>query len=480
MPSLADVHVTCDDLDAVVARLQSDERELQCRALVELRKLSRERGSAQAALAAGVLPRVVLLAAADDARVQENCASVINNVTSFSVDGGAAVLASNAVGAILPLLASPHFETVRLCAVRALRTICRTSRHCANALHAQGALPLLLRLDAFDHRSVPARAELQQAVLAAIVDLLAQGPSAHVERVFQFVHALTEHSNHHVVAEAVALITRQFFAFAHDAAVLRVRALLEHESESVRAEAAQTLFYFCRTHGVALLIKHDALRPAVQIIERAETLESALTGSVMRMLFAASSTDPPAFPGVAALVAAGFVPAVVRHSLAWTSPMRSVAPVLTNLLFQSDETATNEFVRSGIVVPLVQALLEVVVVDDVVHRAKAGISRVLITASPSVLREALDAPNSIISFDALASAIHVTTAGNRDALTLAVFRRRAATVCFALQELELPALVTLEILDAAVANAIPMHTKWEVIVAVKHFRERNERSRRKS
>jgi hypothetical protein len=52
-------------------------------------------------------------------------------------------------------------------------------------------------------------------------------------------------------------------------------------------------------------------------------------------------------------------------------------------------------------------------------------------------------------------------------------RERATEICIGLQDLELPAFVTLTILDEAVhENSIRMWAKWELITAVKHFRDR--------
>jgi hypothetical protein len=51
-------------------------------------------------------------------------------------------------------------------------------------------------------------------------------------------------------------------------------------------------------------------------------------------------------------------------------------------------------------------------------------------------------------------------------------RERATEICIALQDLELPALVTLEIIDEAVhENSIRMWAKWELIAAVKHAKD---------
>jgi hypothetical protein len=55
-----------------------------------------------------------------------------------------------------------------------------------------------------------------------------------------------------------------------------------------------------------------------------------------------------------------------------------------------------------------------------------------------------------------------------------VIRDRAATICIAMQDLELPALITLELLDAAFPNDIPMHKNWQLVTAIKHFHQRSQ------
>ncbi len=59
--------------------------------------------------------------------------------------------------------------------------------------------------------------------------------------------------------------------------------------------------------------------------------------------------------------------------------------------------------------------------------------------------------------------------------TLSMIRDEAATIAIGLQELELPALVTLEIIDAAFDNSIAMHLKWKLVTSVKHWHEQNKR-----
>ncbi len=51
-------------------------------------------------------------------------------------------------------------------------------------------------------------------------------------------------------------------------------------------------------------------------------------------------------------------------------------------------------------------------------------------------------------------------------------RERLAEICIALQDLELPAWVTVQILDAARPwSTLALHSQWSLVCAVKHFRE---------
>jgi hypothetical protein len=53
---------------------------------------------------------------------------------------------------------------------------------------------------------------------------------------------------------------------------------------------------------------------------------------------------------------------------------------------------------------------------------------------------------------------------------VAMFRTRMSQVCFALQELDLPALLVLKIIDRLIPNTVRMWAKWQIIVTIKHFR----------
>ena len=53
-----------------------------------------------------------------------------------------------------------------------------------------------------------------------------------------------------------------------------------------------------------------------------------------------------------------------------------------------------------------------------------------------------------------------------------MIRDPAIVILTALQPLFIPALLLVEILDEAFPNSIPMHKKWDLVVAVKHFHQR--------
>ncbi|MBT9559281.1 MAG: hypothetical protein IV100_24820 [Myxococcales bacterium] len=55
---------------------------------------------------------------------------------------------------------------------------------------------------------------------------------------------------------------------------------------------------------------------------------------------------------------------------------------------------------------------------------------------------------------------------------LDMIREPAFVILVALQDLFIPALQLVEILDAAFPNSIPMYKKWELVTAVKHFHQR--------
>jgi hypothetical protein len=57
---------------------------------------------------------------------------------------------------------------------------------------------------------------------------------------------------------------------------------------------------------------------------------------------------------------------------------------------------------------------------------------------------------------------------------IGMIRERAANICFAMQDLELPAPLTLEIIDADCPNSIRMWAKWELITTIKHFHQRHD------
>lgn len=79
-----------------------------------------------------------------------------------------------------------------------------------------------------------------------------------------------------------------------------------------------------------------------------------------------------------------------------------------------------------------------------------------------------------LQVDILLSKLHVLDTLNRDGsfYKLGIFAQRAATLCIALQDADLPALITLEIIDAIFENSERMWAKWQLITLIKHWHEK--------
>jgi hypothetical protein len=60
---------------------------------------------------------------------------------------------------------------------------------------------------------------------------------------------------------------------------------------------------------------------------------------------------------------------------------------------------------------------------------------------------------------------------------IGMIRTRCTEVCNGLQELGLPALLTLGILNELIPNKIRMWAKWELVTTVKHFHQRQEKKK---
>jgi hypothetical protein len=54
-------------------------------------------------------------------------------------------------------------------------------------------------------------------------------------------------------------------------------------------------------------------------------------------------------------------------------------------------------------------------------------------------------------------------------------RERLTEICIGLQDLALPAWVTVQILDAARPwSTLPLHSKWKLVCAVKHYHDKKQ------
>lgn len=76
---------------------------------------------------------------------------------------------------------------------------------------------------------------------------------------------------------------------------------------------------------------------------------------------------------------------------------------------------------------------------------------------------------SVASIDTRRLALVIWRNRNKHLLWDLIVRRQLIEVAIALRPLNLGALQTLAIVDALTCNQIPMHRKWSVIAAIKHF-----------
>ena len=88
-------------------------------------------------------------------------------------------------------------------------------------------------------------------------------------------------------------------------------------------------------------------------------------------------------------------------------------------------------------------------------------------------------PELLVRFQNIAISARMSEVQRRYALRqincvrLGFIRWRVFEICIALQMLRFPAMITLQIVDQMnnLAELVPMHLKWNIIVAVKHFKQ---------
>lgn len=74
------------------------------------------------------------------------------------------------------------------------------------------------------------------------------------------------------------------------------------------------------------------------------------------------------------------------------------------------------------------------------------------------------------TFEEVALLSHATTRLDRERFVLR--RSRALAICLAMQPLQLPALLTVMVIDEALQwHAVTMHTKWRIATLIKHFHD---------
>jgi importin subunit alpha-1 len=515
------------DLLALLAeQIRGDDPILQLDAVTKIRKLLTLENTppVQQVLALNILHRVVHFLASESPELQFEAAWTLTNIASGSSPETRAVVDADAVRHLVALLRSPHNQ-VREQAVWALGNIAGDSPHCRDHVLSHGAMPLLLdcfsdmtrdslvrnaiwTLSNFCRGKPQPSFDIVRPALAVLAFMIRGDDTELLSDACWALSYLSDGSNDKIQAVL-------------DAGVLpRVVQLLDHQAFTVQTPALRC---------VGNIVTGDDQQTQKVIDSNALAHLAKLLKSTKRSIrkeacWAISNITGGDEAQIQAVIDSGVVPTLV--SMLGTAPLeikKEACWALTNAIVGGTPAQIDHLVQCEVVRPLVDMLA----VPDVKVTALEGLDKMLRVCGASAVEQALSAgilaafDDSLFASTAIAlrvieqcasvdagsvlesgllskvaslpyadltlemeqSIVHTVflcynsaTPKQLDDLVdtgifsqMYVIRDRAATICIAMQDLELPALVTLELLDAAFPNDIPMHKKWQLATAIKHF-----------
>jgi hypothetical protein len=256
--------------------------------------------------------------------------------------------------------------------------------------------------------------------------------------------------------------------------------LLAHPVEAVHSLALRCVGHIVAgNHAQAqAVIDLQALEPLAKLVDApsARTCQEAC--------WALSNITAGTTSQLQAVIDTGVLPKVATLLQSPSNIAREALWVFANGTGVGDASQTNYLANfSGVVV----ALLDVFCLpDDIAAEAVVGVGHLVEQLDASTARflrrEAMSAVLRCVDRQSGGGCSAGAGAGAADAdkvakvLERAVFaleRHRLLELCMALQTLELPALVTVTILDQTsdAAEIIALHRKWAVAVKVKHFHQ---------
>jgi importin subunit alpha-6/7 len=506
-----------DGLALLGEHIRSNVLDLQLDAVIKIRKLT-DGSQVEHVLALNVMDRFVDFLASESVQLQFETAWVLTNIACGSSAETRAVVDAGAVPRLVALMRSPH-KNVREQAIWALGNIAGDCLTLRDYVLTHDAMPLLL--DCFSDMSQVSLVRVATQSLSNFCRGKPQPSSDVVQPALGVLCSLIRGDDAEVLSDACCALSHLLdgpacYFQALDAGVLpRLVQLLEHETPNVVTSALRCVGNITAVNSrqaqqvldlnVLALLKKLLDSPNQRIREVTCWMISTITaGSVWQIKMVVDS-------GVVSTLVSmlGSAPLGVKEAICWvlknavtggsmTLVKKAVQSNVLRALADVQDEMGADALASG-VANMAHAVHDAILrrLDDLlIYEGNIGIETAayisercasgdvrFVLESP-LLAKLASLPHADLTREAKQSIARTAficyngaTSAQLDDLAdtgifsqLYVIRDRAATICIAMQELALPALLTLELLDAAFPNDIPMHKKWQLVTAVKHFK----------
>lgn len=472
---------TVSELPDVVANLTSDDKTRQMHGATALRQFLNtgcESGPPQVA-ALGVLPRLVELlqtSSTDLIQLQYDIALALTNVAAGTHECTAQVVAAGAVPCLITLLRSPN-ELVRGQAAWALGNVAGDSCEFRDLVISMDAVPLLIDCFSDDPLSVSDLVRSASWTLSNCFRGTPSPPLALAQTALEAAKRLIRSEDVEVVADTCWLLAHLCGGDHAQAVIDSGLVPLLHSLVSDHRLTSQPAI-LCIKSIVTIEIAAQKIPDLNLLHSLAQEIDSegggkinlSATCELMAVITGGNHAQ------IQAVFNCGIVPSLMsllESSPSYVKPSACLA--LTNILKGGTSKQISELTERGIFAMLIDTWLKSN--SDTATLAFDAIDAVFRRADERLLG-ALGEHTRYL-FLAHIGACERFDVQFRDkayaALTRALFvleRARMTQICIGLQELGLPALVTVTILDHTneFVELSPWGSKWALVARVKHFK----------
>jgi importin subunit alpha-1 len=470
------------DFIAILEKLKNDDVSTQSTAMAALRS---QRDLLSMIETPGLLDRVVaLFQSSPSTTLQFDAACLLTDITAEDRPAPQSVVDAGALGPLVRLLHSPDDTALRNQAIWVLCNIARDSPQLRDAVLQQGVLDPLFAIIAAAPLS-PA-APVKSSVIYLLCKCCHDAMSlADVARVLPALLAnIARLDTAGDVCGALAVLSdadteNQRIQVMLDAGVapLLVNVLRTHRQLDILAPALRCTGSILsgderQTQAMIDVGVVDALKRLLQTHSSLNVRKSVcwavsnITGGTEQQI--QTVMDAKIVPILMEMLDSEGILPDIRREINW---------VLSNALRGGSSAQIGALIDCLVLQRLLTLLVSSInrVVEE--HIVLGVVQCVTVADRAALQRLRLDYRSDIVA-DFLQSIDQCrnlgTEAGDKaaDSLAKALFvieRARMAEICMAMQALDLPALVTVTILEFTVAELVKFHKLWEVAVKVKHF-----------